>query len=97
MITEIAEIFVKPGQGAGLEAGFVAARPLFARATGCLDAKLTRTIERPERYLLIIQWATLENHTVDFRESSDFQEWRAIIGPFLASPPAVEHIETLAL
>ena len=54
---------------------------------------MQRGIESPERYLLMIWWQTLENHTVDFRQGPLFAEWRSIIGPFLAQPPQVEHFE----
>ena len=50
-------------------------------------------IETPDRYLLMIWWHTLENHTVDFRQGPLFAEWRSHIGPFLASPPNVEHFD----
>jgi heme-degrading monooxygenase HmoA len=48
-------------------------------------------IDSPERYLLMIEWDTLESHTVDFRQGPLFPEWRAIVGPFFAEPPVVEH------
>ena len=52
---------------------------------------MVKGIESPERYVLHIEWDTLENHTVGFREGPLFAQWRAIIGPFFASPPVVEH------
>jgi heme-degrading monooxygenase HmoA len=92
MILEIAQIDVTPGTEDQFEAGVKAARPLFKRAKGCSGLMLTRSIERPQRYRLMIRWATLENHTVDFRGSPDFQEWRKLVGPCFAAPPAVEHV-----
>ena len=53
-------------------------------------------IESPERWLLMIWWETLENHTVDFRGSPAFADWRSIVGPFFAEAPAVEHFEPVA-
>jgi quinol monooxygenase YgiN len=54
--------------------------------------KLSRSLEHPARYRLFVQWATLENHTVDFRESPDFLEWRKLVGHCFAAPPQVEHV-----
>jgi heme-degrading monooxygenase HmoA len=91
MITEIAQIEVKPGSEADFEAAVAQARPLFLRAKGCHGIELQRSVEKPSRYRLMVKWATLENHTVDFRESPDFAAWRALAGPHFAAPPDVEH------
>ena len=92
MILEIAQIDVTPGQEADFEAGVQKAVPLFKRARGCKAMTLQRSQEKPSRYRLFVQWETLENHIVDFRESGDFQEWRGLVGPYFASPPDVEHV-----
>ncbi len=93
MILEIAQIDVKPGAEAEFEAAVAKAAPLFKRAKGCTGMVLQHSHEKPQRYRLFVQWATLENHTVDFRESADFQEWRKLVGPFFATPPEVEHVK----
>jgi heme-degrading monooxygenase HmoA len=93
MILEIAQIDVKPGLEAEFEAGVAKAAPIFKRAKGCQGMELQRSIERPSRYRLFVQWASLENHTVDFRESADFQEWRKLVGHTFEAPPAVEHTQ----
>ena len=92
MITEIAQIDVKPGMEKDFEAGVKSAVPLFKRAKGCKSASLQRSHENPQCYRLFLQWETLENHTVDFRGSADFQEWRKLVGHCFASPPNVEHV-----
>jgi quinol monooxygenase YgiN len=92
MITEIAQIEVKPGMEAEFEAGVKKAAPIFQRAKGCTAMELRRSIEKPSRYRLFVGWATLENHTVDFRGSADFQEWRKLVAHCFASPPEVEHV-----
>lgn len=92
MIIEIAQLEIKPGSEADFEAAAAKARPLFLRAKGCHGVELHRSVEKPSRYRLIVKWATLENHTVDFRESADFAEWRALAGPYFATPPDVEHM-----
>jgi quinol monooxygenase YgiN len=92
VITEIAQIDVKPGMEAEFEAGVKAAAPLFQRAKGCHGLALQRSVEKPSRYRLFVQWATVEAHTVDFRGSADFAEWRKHVGHCFASPPEVEHV-----
>ncbi|MBS0245267.1 MAG: antibiotic biosynthesis monooxygenase [Proteobacteria bacterium] len=90
-VTEIAQIEVKPGMEAEFEAGVAKAAPVFQRAKGCSAMRLERSVEKPQRYRLFVKWATLENHTVDFRNSADFQAWRGLVGHCFAAPPEVEH------
>ena len=92
MITEIAQIEINPGMEPEFEAGVKKAGPLFQRAKGCRGMELQRSVEKPSRYRLFVSWETLENHTVDFRNSPDFQEWRKLVGHCFASPPEVEHV-----
>ncbi|MBS0532892.1 MAG: antibiotic biosynthesis monooxygenase [Proteobacteria bacterium] len=92
-VTEIAQIEIKPGMEAEFEAGVAKAAPLFKRAKGCSAMRVERSIEKPQRYRLFVTWATLENHTVDFRNSPDFQEWRKLVGHCFAAPPEVEHVQ----
>jgi heme-degrading monooxygenase HmoA len=92
MILEIAQIDVKPGMEPEFETGVTKAAPIFKRTKGCKGMRLQRSHENPSRYLLFVQWETLENHTVDFRGSADFQEWRKLVGHCFASPPNVEHV-----
>lgn len=94
MITEIATITVKPGHADPFEAAVALAAAVFRRAPGCLGLELQRCVEDPARYNLMIRWKTLEDHTVGFRESPLFQEWRALVGPHFAEPPSVLHFAT---
>jgi heme-degrading monooxygenase HmoA len=96
MITEIAQIEIKPGSEADFEAAIAQAQMIFKRCKGWKSFELHRSIEKPSRYRLLIKWETLENHVVDFRESENFTEWRALVGPHFASPPEVEHTRTVA-
>jgi heme-degrading monooxygenase HmoA len=80
MITEIAQIEIKPGMEPEFEAGVKKAAPVFQRAKGCHGMELQRSLEKPSRYRLFVSWDTLENHTVDFRGSPDFHEWRKLVG-----------------
>ena len=95
MVLEIAQIDVKEGMEARFEAGVAKAAPLFERAKGCRSMSLRRSVEMPTRYRLFVEWETLEDHTVGFRSSADFQEWRSLVADCFASPPAVEHCETV--
>ena len=93
MILEVADIRIPPGKNAEFEAaiGQGLATVIAPRAKGYIAHKVQRGIESPERYLLMIWWQTLEDHTVKFRGGPLFPEWRAIVGPYFASPPSVEH------
>ena len=96
MILEIAEIRIAPGQQAAFDEAIQRALSHRAsKAKGMRGYKVNKGIESPERYVLQIFWDTLEDHTVGFREGPLFAQWRAIIGPFFASPPMVEHFELL--
>jgi quinol monooxygenase YgiN len=93
MILEIAQIDVKPGMEADFEAGVKKAAPIFKRAKGCRSFTLQRSIEHPSRYRLFVQWETVENHTVDFRGSADFAEWRKLVAHCFTQAPEVEHVK----
>jgi heme-degrading monooxygenase HmoA len=95
MITEIAQIEIKPGSEKDFEAAIGKAESIFKRFKGWISFEQHKSIEKPSRYRLHIKWETLENHTVDFRESANFTEWRALVGPHFASPPEVEHTQTV--
>lgn len=97
MILEIVDIRIQAGKQAEFDRAVVqGVENVIAKAKGFCGHRIHRGIESAERYIVMLYWETLENHTVDFRGSSGFQEWRAIVGPFFAQPPAVEHFELLA-
>jgi heme-degrading monooxygenase HmoA len=92
MVLEIADIRIQPGKNAEFEAAIRrGAETVISRAQGFQRYSVRKSIEAPDRYMLLIEWATLEDHTVGFRGGPLFGEWRAIVGPFFAQPPAVEH------
>lgn len=95
MIQEIAHIDVKPGSEEAFEHGVSAAAPLFQRAHGCRGLALQRGIENPQSYRLLVDWDTVEDHMVHFRESDDFQRWRELVAHCFAQPPRVEHVHTV--
>ena len=97
MILELADIRIHPGQNAAFEEAIQRGlATVIDSAKGFQGYTVNRGIESPERYVLQIFWDTLEDHTVGFRQSEAFTQWRAIVGPFFAGPPTVEHFELLA-
>jgi len=96
MILEIADIRIQPGRQAEFDAAIQhGLASVVTRAQGYRGWKVNKSIETPERYVLMIFWDTLEDHTVHFRGGPLFAEWRAIVGPFFAAPPVVEHFTLL--
>jgi heme-degrading monooxygenase HmoA len=93
MILEAAVLQVKAGDGDAFEAAMLTAAPVLAGSAGYLSHALQRCVETPGRYLLLVRWETLEAHTVGFRQSAAFGEWRGILSPFFAGAPVVEHYE----
>lgn len=91
MIIEIAYITIDPARADEFEAAVAEAAPLFQRAAGCHGARLERVEEDGAQYRLSVDWESVEHHMVTFRESDDFQQWRALAGPFFEEPPRVEH------
>ena len=96
MILELVDIRIKPGQQAEFQAALQRGlEQVITKAKGFQGYRLNHVIESPDRFVLMFYWATLENHTIDFRESPAFAEWRGIVGPFFANPPVVEHFNLI--
>ena len=92
MIKEFAQVEVLPGKdGEFVAAVNLAVAKVLSTARGFIAFEIYKSVERENVYMFTIQWATLVDHTIGFRESDLFPKWRAIIGPFFASPPQVEH------
>lgn len=97
MILELADIRIQPGRQAEFDAAIQRGlNDVIAQAQGFRGFKVNKGVESAERYLLMIFWETLEDHTVHFRGGPLFAQWRAIVGPFFAAPPVVEHFTLLA-
>jgi heme-degrading monooxygenase HmoA len=91
VIMETATISVVPGREDEFLAALERARAVLAQAPGWREIHVHRGIERPSTFLLAIGWEALEDHTETFRGGELFVQWRALIGPFFAEPPQVEH------
>ncbi len=91
MVYEFADLQILPGKEPEFEAAVQQAVPVFKGSPGCLGVELTRLVEEPAVYRLVVRWETLEHHTVQFRGGQNFAAWRGLVGRFFASPPAVKH------
>ncbi len=95
MILEVAMLDVKTGQQTQFEAAFNEAQAIIASMQGYVSHELKRCLENPNRYILLVNWQTLKDHTVGFRESKEYQQWRALLHHFYDPFPTVEHYESV--
>ena len=91
MILESVILNVRTGQSAAFEVAFANASPLIASKPGYIRHELQCCLETPDRFLLLVWWETLEAHTVGFRGSPEYQQWRALLHHFYDPFPTVEH------
>jgi heme-degrading monooxygenase HmoA len=92
MILEVADIRITPGQQAAFEeAAHRGIQTVIAKSKGFRGYQVRHGIESPERYLLLLEWDTLEDHTIGFRGSPAHAQWRSIVSAYFAQPPLVEH------
>lgn len=97
MITEHALLTVKPGLEVDFEIAFVEARPIIASMPGFISLQLQRGIESPSTFLLLVEWQTVEHHEVGFRQSPEYQQWRALLHHFYDQFPVVEHFSRVSI
>jgi len=91
MILEVAILNVRAGTGDAFESAFREASAIIASMRGYHSHELRRCLEAPDRYLLLVHWQRLEDHTVGFRQSAEYQRWRALLHHFYDPFPTVEH------
>lgn len=91
MILEVAVLDVRPGESEAFEAAFREAQAIIASMPGYRSHQLQRCVENADRYLLLVEWDTLEAHTVGFRGSAEYQRWKALLHRFYDPFPTVEH------
>jgi heme-degrading monooxygenase HmoA len=91
MILEVAVLNVIPAQESDFESAFRRAIPILGRMPGYISHELRRSVEHTSRYLLLVKWQTLEDHTIGFRGSPQYQEWKALLHHFYDPFPTVEH------
>lgn len=97
MVLEVATLDVKPGQSEAFLEAFRRARAIIASMPGHLSHELQQCIENPDRYLLLVKWESLEDHTEGFRNSDAYQEWKALLHHFYDPFPTVEHFNVVDL
>ena len=95
MILEVAILDVVPGQTSEFETAFANAAPLIAGTPGYVSHQLERCVERVNRYILLVRWKKLEDHTVGFRGSQEYQEWKKLLHHFYDPFPTVEHYQLI--
>ena len=95
MILEIADIQVTPGAESAFSDAYRGIREVLTSTPGCLSARMTRSIESPSRFVLLVEWESVAAHEENFRGSDRFDRWRAAVGGFFAAPPAIEHVEDI--
>ena len=93
MILESAVLDVKAGLTGEFEAAFSEARHIISASPGYVSHELRRCIEKPDRYLLLVRWRTLQDHTEGFRKSAPYQKWKSLLHHFYDPFPVVEHYE----
>lgn len=93
MILEVAPLRVRPGLEGEFEAAFLQAQRIISSMRGFVSHELQRCIERPNEYILLVVWRSLEDHEVGFRQSSDYQEWKRSLHHFYDPLPVVSHYQ----
>ncbi|HEX3779136.1 MAG TPA: antibiotic biosynthesis monooxygenase [Pseudonocardiaceae bacterium] len=96
-VLEVARLDVRPGQEAAFQEAFAQARSSIAASPGFLGLELRRCTETPNRYLLLVRWATIDDHTIGFRKGKNYGRWKELLHHFYDPFPEVEHYETVVL
>ncbi|WP_203961668.1 antibiotic biosynthesis monooxygenase family protein [Actinocatenispora thailandica] len=96
MVLEVGLIDVTTGSEDDFATAYRTARELLTDTPGCRSVRMTRGVESPSRFVLLVEWDSVEAHEKNFRASDRFARWRGLIGPYFAQPPRVEHFTDLA-
>ena len=96
MILEVAALDIRPGRQEDFEAAFAEAQPIISSMNGFVSLELQRCIERPARYILLVRWRSVEDHTIGFRQSPEYLRWKALLHHFYDPFPTVEHYTPVA-
>jgi heme-degrading monooxygenase HmoA len=95
MILEVAILQVEAGETAAFEAAFAQAQTIIAKMPGYVSHELQKCLEVPNQYILLVRWQTLADHTIGFRQSAEYQQWKALLHHFYDPFPTVEHYEPI--
>jgi len=97
MILEVAILNVLKGECSNFQKAFTKAQKIISSMPGYISHELQRCIEDDHQYILLVKWRTLEDHTIGFRNSQAYQQWKALLHHFYSPFPRVEHYELLEL
>ena len=97
MILEVAVLQVKPGSTVDFEDNFKKASNIICKMKGYINHELHKCLEDKYKYILLVRWETLEDHTIGFRESKEYQDWKSLLHHFYDPFPLVEHFEEIDL
>ena len=95
MILEVAILDIIPNQNRDFEAAFAKATPIISSMKGYISHELQHCLEKENRYILLVKWETLEDHTVGFRQSEEYQTWKKLLHHFYEPFPTVEHYQAI--
>jgi heme-degrading monooxygenase HmoA len=95
MILEVAPLSVRAGQTSQFEAAFLEAQRIIASVPGYVSHELQRCVERPNEYVLLVRWQSLEAHEIGFRKSQQYQQWKRMLHHFYEPFPVVSHYEAV--
>jgi heme-degrading monooxygenase HmoA len=91
MVLEVAILNILPGRSEEFETAFREAQKIISAVPGYIKHEVQKCIENPDQYILMINWETLEDHTVGFRGSEAYQQWKALLHHLYEPFPTVEH------
>ena len=95
MILEVALLHIKANQDSKFEQDFKVASQFISSIPGYLRHSLQKCIEQPDKYILLVEWNSLEDHTVGFRQSAVYQNWKELLHHYYDPFPVVEHFESV--
>jgi len=95
MILEVAILDVKPGMAHDFEQPFQTAQAIICKMNGYVSHQLKKCVEKNNRYILLVNWETLEDHTEGFRNSAEYQEWKELLHHYYEPFPTVEHYQSI--
>lgn len=95
MVLEVAVIDVVPGAEQDFADAYRGIREVLSSTPGCRAVRMTRGVESPSRFVLLVEWDSVEAHEQEFRGTDRFVQWRTAIGPFFTAPPDVQHFEDI--
>ena len=95
MILEVAILYVKDGQEKQFEVDFATAGQYISSIKGYIKHSLRKCMEQKNKYILLVDWEKLEDHTIEFRQSPQYLEWKSLLHHYYDPFPIVEHYDTI--